>query len=466
MSNLRTTLLRVLLAAGLSFALWAFVSFSQNPEATVTFPDVPLQAVGLEPGLVIVDINGVPTQTLPSIDITLSTDQQQLAGLRPVDIRAVADLSGRGAGEHIIPVNVQPTRSNLSFTVPSDGAEPSAVPIRLEAISAREVPIEVAVRGNLPFSFERGEPAVSFGGEPVAGVEVRGPESRVERVAQALAAANIEQLRATYLAPLTLVPVDAGGVPVEGVALSPATVTVEIPINPVVGLKLVPVQPQIVGLPAPGFELTGVLVEPPLIAVTGGSGRLDAVGVLTTAPIEIGGARDALARAVRVVFPDGTSPNEGEPEIVRVTIQVAPIALPFQAEIPVPVTLTGLGPGLQFGVSPAIATVTVQGTSASIGGLAQTPLRASVDATGLGPGVYQLPLSVALPPGVSLVGDQPSVEVTLRLPPSPIPSDTPEPSGTPEPTDTPEPLTDTPEPPTATPEPFTATPEPPPSPTP
>ncbi len=471
MSNLRASLLRILLAVGFSFALWAFVSFSQNPEATVTFPAVPLEAVGLAQGLVIVDATGMPTQSLPPVDITLSTDQRQLTQLRPVDVRAVADLSGRGPGEHNVPVNVQPTRSNLSFSVPEGGVEPSALTIRLEAVSTKLVPISLELRGNLPFSFERGEPTISFGGQPISAMEVEGPQSRVNRVVSAMTMANIEQLRATYLAPLTLTPVDGGGQPVEGLSVSPATVTVEIPINPVVGLKLVPVEPEIVGLPAPGFEVTGVSVEPPLIALAGSSGPLDAVDVLTTAPINLAGARQSIVRSVAIIFPDGTSPREGEPDAVRVTVQIAALALPFQVTLPAPVILTGLGGGLQFGVTPQVVTTTLTGTSAALVGLGQAQLRATVDVSGLGPGTYDLPVSVALPPGVSLVGDPQRVQVTLRLPPAPTatpvaptPTGSPAPTGSPGPTDTPERPTETVEPPastpTAPPEPPTPTPEP------
>jgi YbbR domain-containing protein len=443
MSNLRASLLRVLLAVGLSFALWAFVSFSQNPEATVTFPDVPLEAVGLEPGLVMVDVNGVPTQALPPVDITLSTDQRQLAQLRPVDVRAVADLTGRGAGEHIVPVNVQPTRANLSFTVPDGGAAPAAVPVRLEALSTREVPVGLEVQGNLPFSFERGDPTITSGGQPIQAVTVQGPQSRVERVVQARATANIEQLRATYQAALPLTALDAAGVPLDGVVITPSAVTVEIPINPVVGIKLVPVVPDIAGLPAAGYQVTGVTVSPPLIALTGASGPLDRVGELRTARVDIAGATGPISRTVRLIFPENTSPGENMPEVVRVVVAVAPIALPFQAEVPAAVSATGVGAGLQLGVSPSVATVTVSGPSAAIAALGQTPLRATVDVSGLGPGTYQLPVSVALPQGVGLVGDPPTVQVTLRFPPPPTgtpgPAGTPGATGTPGPTDTPGP---------------------------
>lgn len=446
MSSFRATVLRVALALGLSFAMWAFVSLSQNPEETVTFPEMPLETVGLGDGLVLVDSNGLPNPALPQVSVTLRTDRQQMASLRPVDIRAVADLLGLGAGEHIVPVNVRPTRSNLSFDIVDGGVEPSALPIRIEQQSDRVVPIELEIQGNLPFSFERGEPRLSQNGQPITRVTVLGPQSRVERVSAALATANIEQLRATYLAPLTLTPVDAAGEPVEGVRLEPGSVTVQIPISPVVGLKLVPVEPEITGLPAPGFEVRGVLVEPPLIALAGSSGPLDTVDVLTTAAIDLSGIDRTIVRAVEIVFPDGTSPREGEPGVARVTVQIAPLALPFQAQLPAQVSITGVTPGLTALLSPAVVTVGLSGDSAALTSLAQTPLRATVDASGLGPGGYALTATLDLPPGVTLVGDAPVVQVTLRAPPQP-PTQTPQPEDTPTPTATLEPgATETPPP--------------------
>ncbi|NTU83566.1 MAG: hypothetical protein HGA45_30055, partial [Chloroflexales bacterium] len=382
MTSLRASILRVALAFGLSFGLWAFVSFSQNPEETVTFPEVPLETVGLTDGLVIVDGNGLPNEKLPVVSITLRTDREQLTTLRPVDIRAVADLTGLGPGEHIVPVNVQPTRGNVSFQPATGGVEPSLVPIRLEQLSTREVPIEVEVQGNLPFSFERGEPKISSGGDPIETVRVVGPQSRVSRVTAARATANIEQLRATYLAPLSLEAIDVGGQPVEGARLEPNTVTVEIPINPVVGLKLVPVQPAIVGLPAPGYEVRGVVVDPPLIALAGSSGPLDAVEVLTTAPIDLAGARESMGRIVAISFPEGTSPREGEPDTARVTVQIAPLSMRFQVQLPAQVSATGVGPDLAVALSPAVVSLALSGSSQALADLAQAPQRAVVDVSG------------------------------------------------------------------------------------
>ncbi|NJN17285.1 MAG: hypothetical protein HC822_13955 [Oscillochloris sp.] len=421
MSNLSATVLRAVLALGLSFALWAFVSFSQNPEELASFPEVPIEVTGLGDDLVLVDQNGMPNPTLPTVDITLRTDQRQRADLRSVDIRAVIDLTGLSPGEHNVPVNVQPTRSNLSFTIPPGGVQPPVVTVRIEPLISRSVPIDVQIVGNLPFSFERGDAVVTNGGITIGEVLLSGPQSRTERVMVARATVNIEQLRASYLAPLTLTPVNDSGQPVEGVELAPDVVTVLVPIRSVVGLKLVPVEPQIIGQPAPGFEVTAVEVEPPLIAITGSSGPLDEVDSLRTAEVDISGIASVRTYEARLIFPTGISAREGEPVIVEVTVRVAPITRPFQVTLPVQVELTGIGSGLLANVNPTVVQVTVAGPAVLLNELAAATLLATVDLGGLGPGNYELPVSVNIPQGLSLVEPIPTVSVNLRLPPTAIP---------------------------------------------
>ena len=60
MTWLRTTGLRLLLSIGLGFALWVFVSFTQNPDQSTSFDSVPVDIEGLEPSLVVVDQQGLP----------------------------------------------------------------------------------------------------------------------------------------------------------------------------------------------------------------------------------------------------------------------------------------------------------------------------------------------------------------------------------------------------------------------
>lgn len=440
MNGVRSIVLRAFLAFGLSFALWLFVSFSENPEETARFEDLTLQIVGLAEDMVIVDANGLPTTSFPSVDVTLRTDRRQRSELRPVDIRVVADLSNLGPGDHLVPINVQPTRSNLSFSVPAGGIEPSAIDIRIEPVETVTVPIRLEIVGSPPFSFERGDPEIRYNGNLIDTVTVSGPQSRVVRVAAVRTVANIAQLRASYVAPLNLTPVDNNNQSVEGVQVRPATVTVVIPINPVVGLRLVPVSPIIIGSPAPGFAVTDIKVDPPLITLTGSSGPLDAINLLQTEAIDIANARETVVRIVPLIIPIGTSPAQGESNAVRVTVEITPITLPFQVRLPVKIVIDGLDNGLLVTVSPEVVEITFAGTSTQLNALAAMPLEATINVSGLAPGAYQFPVQPLLPDGVSIVGEAPTVTVVIIPAPTPTstPSPSPEPSPEVEPTPTPD----------------------------
>lgn len=440
MNGVRSIVLRAFLAFGLSFALWLFVSFSENPEETARFEDLTLQIVGLAEDMVIVDANGLPTTSFPFVDVTLRTDRRQRSELRPVDIRVVADLSNLGPGDHLVPINVQPTRSNLSFSVPAGGIEPSAIGIRIEPVETVTVPIRLEIVGSPPFSFERGDPEIRYNGNLIDTVTVSGPQSRVVRVAAVRTVANIAQLRASYVAPLNLTPVDNNNQSVEGVQVRPATVTVVIPINPVVGLRLVPVSPIIIGSPAPGFAVTDIKVDPPLITLTGSSGPLDAINLLQTEAIDIANARETVVRIVPLIIPTGTSPAQGESNAVRVTVEITPITLPFQVRLPVKIVIDGLDNGLLVTVSPEVVEITFAGTSTQLNALAAMPLKATINVSGLAPGAYQFPVQPLLPDGVSIVGEAPTVTVVIIPEPTPTstPSPSPEPSPEVEPTPTPD----------------------------
>ncbi|WP_322814943.1 YbbR-like domain-containing protein [Chloroflexus sp.] len=440
MNGVRSIVLRAFLAFGLSFALWLFVSFSENPEETARFEDLTLQIVGLAEDMVIVDANGLPTTSFPLVDVTLRTDRRQRSELRPVDIRVVADLSNLGPGDHLVPINVQPTRSNLSFSVPAGGIEPSTIGIRIEPVETVTVPIRLEIVGSPPFSFERGDPEIRYNGNLIDTVTVSGPQSRVVRVAAVRTVANIAQLRASYVAPLNLTPVDNNNQSVEGVQVRPATVTVVIPINPVVGLRLVPVSPIVIGSPAPGFAVTDIKVDPPLITLTGSSGPLDAINLLQTEAIDIANARETVVRIVPLIIPTGTSPAQGESNAVRVTVEITPITLPFQVRLPVEIVIDGLENGLLVTVSPEVVEITFAGTSTQLNALAAMPLEATINVSGLAPGAYQFSVQPLLPDGVSIVGEAPTVTVVIIPEPTPTPttSPSPEPSPEVEPTPTPD----------------------------
>lgn len=438
MTWIRAAGLRIVLAVGLSFALWAFVSFSENPESQITFEDMPVEVRSLVPDLVMVDQNGLPNPSLRSVDVVVETDQSTRNKLRQVDFTAFVDLSDLDPGDHSVPVNVDPTRPNLSFRIPE--IDPPQLQIRLENVITKTAPITLEVQGNVPFSFELGEPQIRANGEAVEETVVKGPQSRVERVVTTRTVANVEQLRAIYVSSLQLQAIDENGQVIEGVTLDPDIVNVRIPINPVVGLKLVPVLGNIIGLPAEGYAVVEIQSDPALISLTGSSGTLDTVESVKTEAVDISGFQSTTIRDVALQLPVGTSLQRGEPSMVRVTVQIEPLERPFQVQIPISVRVVGQAENVDVNVTPVIVIVPLAGTTGNLESLSVDGLTARIDVSGLLPGTYTLTPTIDLPDGINIVGDLPEVIVTLRALATPTPTATPETTATaaPETTVTPE----------------------------
>ncbi|NJK79700.1 MAG: hypothetical protein HC914_07290 [Chloroflexaceae bacterium] len=445
MNWLRKHGLRLITSLFLGCILWAFVTYTTNPLVTETFSDIPVFVQGLSPGLIIVDQTGQPRpdQTrISQVSMLVETDRETLAELVPADdLQAAVNVSDLGPGSHTVPVNASSSRRNVAVLA----VEPNAIPIRIDEIITSTVPVTVLVQGSLPFSFERDAPEVRVNDMLLIEVEVRGPSNLVERVEYAAAEVNIDQIRATYIAPLQLQPLDSNNDVVEGVDLDPEIASVQITVRSVAGIKRVPVIANVVGTPASGYLVTSVHSDPQLINLVGSSGILDRVDRVETEPIDITGATSTVTQEVALRV-RGVQPQEDEPRTVIVTVEVASLDQPFQANVPVPVRLVGVEPGLLTEISPPVVQATLQASTLEFLQLSTDTLTATIDVSGFGPGLYSISPDLPLPANINLVDPIPPVRVVLRRPATatPIPSATPVPTSTPLPTLMPT-ITDTPE---------------------
>jgi YbbR domain-containing protein len=174
--------------------------------------------------------------------------------------------------------------------------------------------------------------------------------------------------------------------------------------------KRVPVVPEVEGEPAAGFELGTVTADPPTVEVEGPSSAVKAMTAAVTEPLSAAGATAPVSELLTVGVPD-PSVRLKNPTPVRVTVNVMPAQLQWAvAGIPVKV-LNGNG---RVTTSPSVATVHVRGPRDAMGADA-TAFEATVDAGGLKPGEYQLPVRVAMPPRIGMTRVEPAaVRVRIR----------------------------------------------------
>jgi YbbR domain-containing protein len=420
-TSLRVQGLRLLLSIGLAFALWIFVSFTQNPDQRSAFEGVPVDIEGLTPGLLVVDKEGLPKANRPTVTITAEGDEATIQTVRQSDLRAFVDLSGLAAGEHSnVPVIVERNRAGLArLTLTSD---PAFLSFRLEQEITRTVPLTVEVTGSVPFSFEKGKPRLTQDGRPVDSVLVRGPQSRVDRVSLARVVADIDRLTGNYSSTRPVEIVSQDGQEIAGVTAEPAAINVLVPIASSAGIKRVPVVPRLVGAPASGQIVSTVSVDPQFVQLTGGSDALDGIENIETFDVDITGATRAISRTVAMRVPANTSLASGEPAVATVLVEIRPIDRPFQITLPVPIQVTDAPDGLQITLSPNSIQIKLEGNAAALGVFDPASLQGTVSARTLGEGTYAIIPSFQLPAGVRLAEPAPKVTVTLRRPPTPLPT--------------------------------------------
>jgi YbbR domain-containing protein len=304
---------------------------------------------------------------------------------------------------------------------------PSRVPIRLDPVVTREVPVTVDL-GTVPPGLDVRKPVVSQ--DPVT---VSGPDSAVRSVAAALARVRLDPSGIDVNETVGLLPVDARGEVVGGADVQPSAVRVTIQIGSQLSTKTLPVSPVVTGTPSSSVEIASVEVQPVLVTVEGEADALAGLVSIDTRPVAIAGATADVETAVGLDLPDGVAALGVDQVRVTITIRPRTGTRTFEAGVEV---VNG-GPDLAY--RPAIDRVllTVGGTLAALDAVDPTRIAARLDVTGLGPGTVLVPVTARLPAGVTLVSASPvAVTVTVApavtpAPPTPtLPAATPSPAPT------------------------------------
>ena len=153
-----------LLSLAIAIVLWLLVT-GQNQPVTA---HVIVQLNFIRPPAL--EISNDPPRT---VDVMLTGSRNKLDDLTSLDLVATVDISNQSAGERVLRL-ADKAQITLPQGIKVDGYQPSAIPIRLEEIVDRQVPVEPKLEGKPDDGFE------VYSVYPNKGsVAVRGPASRV-----------------------------------------------------------------------------------------------------------------------------------------------------------------------------------------------------------------------------------------------------------------------------------------------
>lgn len=392
-----------LAAIGLATLLYAGLVLSQStqtfngiiPVTTVNQPDDTFMVKTLDPVTEVRYFS--PTGAVPITSTFTAT----------VDVGDVEP----GSGPTSVPVIVTSTDDRINVI----GSTPDVVTVQLDDLVTRaDVPVMIDY-GTPPEGYEVGDVTVT---PPT--VSVSGPASVVDQVVSVRGTVQIQASGISVDQDVLLAPIDNVGDAVSPVNVEPRTVRVQIPVFQNRQSLTVPVRPVIVGSPAAGFEVASVAVLPTAVTVQGGAEQLSTLAQADTEPVSITGASTDITAVVGLALPSGIVPLGDDRITVTVTLRPVTATRSFEGGI----NLVGGTTGRTYDIDVDRVLLIIGGSTADLDRLQGSSVVADIDVSDLEPGTTNVPVTVDLPAGLTLVSaTPPTVAVTVvELAPSASPA--------------------------------------------
>lgn len=403
-ANLRTFLLALVL--GLS--VWVSSVTSADPDEVRNYPNViPLEVIGKDPSL-------ISTGNIPSeVEITLRAPRSVWEQLTAQEnsVQATLDLSGLGAGEHRVFIQVRVLVRPYQIVL----ANPESVIVTLEPTDTRPLPIDIEISGIPAIGYQAGDVTIT----PTE-VVISGPESIVNQAVRARVFVNLDGARENIEESSNIQILDENNGVIQGLTVTPESVQVKVPVSQQGGFRDVAVKVVVQGQIAAGYRLENISVFPPVITVFATDPELVAnlPGIVETQPLDLQGAEEDITTRLALNLPENVTIVGAQ--TVQVTVGISPIQTSLTL-LNQPIDVIGLTEGLAVQTFPQTVDVIVSGPLPILDALTPQDVIVRVDVSGLGLGTHQLvPIVDVLVDNVLVESILPgTIEVVLSPPGTP-----------------------------------------------
>ena len=189
-------------------------------------------------------------------------------------------------------------------------------------IVAGECVVERVMRA--PVEFQNLPAGLELVGNPPDTVEVRlrGSSGALSRMAAGDMSAVLDLATARPGRRLFHITQNQVNVPygIEIVQVGPSTLTMEFELS---AIRMVPVEPDILGRPAPGYEVTKVVSDPETVEVAGPESALKLLKAAITEPVSVEDQTRPVREVVTIGVPD-SSLRLRTPQSAVVTVTISP----------------------------------------------------------------------------------------------------------------------------------------------
>ena len=368
--------------------LWGYVLADLNPYRVKTLQEISVSFDGeaelMAKGLC---VRGDREEMLQKVSASVRTHIRNYSALSANAVTATINLRNISeAAEYELPIS-----ANISSALGIiQQVSPSTAKVEVDSLVSKTIPVSCEFNGQVKEGYWADMDNLSS----TARLDIQGPKTDISRVSRAECSIDLTGRTSTIFGTFDLVLYDA-----ENQEIDPSIVvgtvpssTVRLPIYPV---KEVPidVENSLLGSDklAANYELTSYMTTPAYVRIVGSEAALKEVEWISLEPFSISGAKESISYEATLVVPDNVQLLD-EPT-VQVTLDITEMvdSLSFEQ---LPIQITGLGKEYSAKVEPEVTGLTVTGRVSLLSILKRSDIKIDVDVTDLGPGTYELPVTV------------------------------------------------------------------------
>lgn len=367
----------IALSVVVALVLWSYVMIQINPTKQETIYRVPVNLLNeqtlTEKELAILG-DGQFT-----VDVIVEGKRSVISGLKEEDVNAEVQLFGWGKGENYITVDVR-VPSELKIVQ----VKPDKIKVNIEDLVIISKPVKVVFEGNFPPDTEESEIIT----RPLE-IEIKGARTAVESVQDVVVKVNTNDLSpAGSQITREVSPLNKDGILVDHVKLSASHVSVS---GKLLYKKEVALRSSYTGEAGAG---QGVLFEAPeTIIIKGDKDKITLIEEIETKPVELADYPVGGSMQLTPILPDGIEISKDNKSLTArlVIVETASLEVTLSGE-----DLIGqkLKPDLTLRIQQNQISLELIGEKGFIDNLSLDRVKFYVDADGLDPGEYILPLIV------------------------------------------------------------------------
>ena len=300
-----------------------------------------------------------------------------------------------------------PDSAGTGFEIVSQSPEKAEVIV--EKFAAKRIPIDVHINGEAGNGYTTLQPQIS-----PSSVQISGAASIINHVKTVQVNVDLQQASEDIVVTAEPIAYDENGKQVEGVTMDISKVQVSIGVQK---NKVVNLIASTEGTPAEGYEIAEIRWSPKSINIAGSEAVLNHLQAITLPALDVTDATQTITESVLLneILPQGVmlgndTPLEAEVSIViqerkeenqQITVQSAPITLEEAAE------------EYEYTLSEDSVSLQLTGPARALAAITTGSIAVKANVANLEVGEHNVILDIDLPEDVTLIGETPSVTVTL-----------------------------------------------------